>query len=158
MIDHLSPLGYWRPIKGTSGRLGRSVMAQVLIALHHLNRSSRSERGRINLNISQGSTHNDTWKLIDLLVNVANRYIWLSPVGQRCVGATTPFDGCIGFLDGTDIPLKERPRHTWERRKDIYGFNLTAIDDWKSGLYMRTWVTLHHLRIIQPTNTVVSMS
>jgi ethanolamine ammonia-lyase small subunit len=30
------------------------------------------------------------------------------PFGQRCVDATTPFDGCVGFLD---TPLKERLKH-----------------------------------------------
>jgi hypothetical protein len=55
-------------------------MAQVLIALHHLSENSGLERDRIHLNVSQGPTHDYTWKLIDLLVSVANRYIKLPPL------------------------------------------------------------------------------
>jgi hypothetical protein len=73
MIDHLSLRDTGVLLKALGVDLSRTVMAQVLIALHLVG-SSGSERDRINLNIYQGSTRNDTWKLIDLLVSVANRY------------------------------------------------------------------------------------
>jgi len=52
MIDHLSPAGYWNPIKGTRGRPGQTSMARIMVALHQLGGSSGLERDRIYLNIS----------------------------------------------------------------------------------------------------------
>jgi hypothetical protein len=87
----------------------------MIVAFHLLSRSSGLERDRIYLNISQGSTRNYTWKLIDLLVSIANRHIQLTPLDQRCVGATAPFKDCTGFRDGTEISLREIPKYNWEQ-------------------------------------------
>jgi len=145
-VIHDRPSGYWRPIEDTKGRPGRTIMAQVLIALHRLGGSSRLKRDRIHLNISQGSTRDCTWKLINLLVSVANRYIQLPTLGQRCVGATTSFNGSSDFLMG-QIYHSKKDRNTTrggtiaERAyiDSIWQLSVTG----KSGLYMRTWVTLH---------------
>ena len=48
------------------------------------------------------------------------------------------FSGCVGFLDGSEIPLQSKPKYdheTYFLRKKIYGFNLQAISDW-SGRFI----------------------
>jgi len=100
------------------------------------------------------SLPNDTWKLIDLLASMANRCApW--PAMCRC---HSPFDGChISRWDGYTAQREtETQLQRYYCRKGIYGFSPTTIGDWKSSLYMHTWVT-YQLRMVQPTTTAASI-
>ena len=67
---------------------------------------------------------------IRLLVHLARRYIsWPSPQQRRQLPAPLmprqeTFSGCVGFLDGSGIPLQSKPKYdheTYFLRKKIYG-------------------------------------
>ena len=90
---------------------------QVATALYILGSSGGSaDRARILLDIGHGTIWEYTWRFIKLLVHLARRFIsWPSP--QQCRQLPVPlkpgkeiFSGCVGFLDGSEIPLQSKPK------------------------------------------------
>jgi hypothetical protein len=117
MIDQLSPPGYWRPIKGTKGRPGRTVMAQVLIALHHLGGSSGLDRDRIYFNISQAMRHSFGSVCCSISIALLPRPLGGGHLSRSSNSASltitgSPFDtGLIFFSSGRTNRYLFRRRH-----------------------------------------------
>ena len=94
------------------------------------------EKCRMLLNIGYGSIWTYTWHTIDLLARISSDHIqWPEPGSSASKTAATThpiFRRCIGFLDGSNIVLRDRPKidpEAYFSRKKNYGFNLQAICD-----------------------------
>ena len=95
------------------------------------------ERVRSKLNISYGSVYDYVDRTVELLQGLATEYIaWPSAESrrrQREEKGGTIFEDCVGYLDGSEIPLKMKPEkdsETFFSRKKIYDLNLQAICDY----------------------------
>lgn len=96
---------------------------------------STGERARIKLNIGYGTVSLYIWRTVDLLASMAGEYVqWpLEEVRrqQRIARIDKVFGNCVGYLDGSEIALRDKPKNDHEAyfsRKKIYGFNLQVID------------------------------
>jgi hypothetical protein len=70
------------------------------------------ERDRIQLNVSRGSVPQYTSRVIKLLASLLATYVkWPKP-GERAGRGV--FKDCIGFIDGSEIPLRWKPMKDWE--------------------------------------------
>ena len=104
------------------------------------------EKSRMLLNVGYGSIWAYTWRTIDLLARISGDHIqWPEPGSASRTAATHPiFRRCIGFLDGSNIVLRDRPKidpEAYFSRKKNYGFNLQAICDWDRRFI---WVSMGH--------------
>ena len=69
-----------------------------------------------------------------------------TPTAQdQATGRKEIFSGCIGFLDGSGIPLQSKPKcnnETYFSSKKIYGFDLQNISNWNGWfIYAATGYT-----------------
>jgi len=118
----------------TQGFPPRPVYQQIATALHVLGSDGSSiERHRIHLDLGHGSVMKYTQRTIDLLATMVPDVVrW--PTSQqrretrlRRKAAGELFYACVGFVDGSEIPLRDKPEVDWESyfsRKKNYGFNL----------------------------------
>ena len=126
---------YWCQNLGPGGP-PRPVYQQVAVALYILGAGpgSTAERARIKLNIGYGTVLLYVSRTVNLLASMASEYIqWPSEEvrrQQRIVRTEEVFGDCIGYIDGLEIALKDRPKNDHEAylsRKKVYGFNLQVI-------------------------------
>jgi hypothetical protein len=100
---------------GASGIPGRPVSQQVAVALYILGSPGTTlERARTKLNIGKGTLNTHLWRTVNFLASLASDYIrWPSSEERRQQRAErlgeTAFYNCVGYLDGSEIPLRERP-------------------------------------------------
>ena len=106
---------------------------QVAVALYILGSGpgSTGERARIKLNIGYGTVSLYLWRTVNLLASMASEYVqWPSEEvrrQQRITRVDNIFGNCIGYLDGSEIALRDKPKNDHEAyfsRKKVYGFNL----------------------------------
>jgi DDE superfamily endonuclease len=128
---------YWgqRSAGPLGGNTGRPVFQQVAVALYVLGSAGGSlERTRMTLNIGKGTIQSYLWRTVNLLATMSCEYV-LWPTAelrrqQRVQNHDDVFGNCVGYLDGSEIPLRDRPLKDPEAyfsRKKVYGFNLQAI-------------------------------
>ena len=132
---------YWcqQSIGPLGGSTGRPVFQQVAVALYVLGSAGNSlERARMTLNIGKGTIQSYLWRTLSLLASMSREYVrWPNAElrrQQRAQKADDIFGNCVGYLDGSEIPLRDRPMKDPEAyfsRKKVYGFNLQAICDQK---------------------------
>jgi len=105
-------------------------------------RGSPGERTQLALNIGKGAVLAYTWRTINLLARLVPTYIrWPHSVEHPVQSGHRVFSRCIGFLDGTNIVLRNEPTidpEAYFSRKKNYGFNLQA---WE-GRFI--WVSMKH--------------
>jgi DDE superfamily endonuclease len=128
---------YWhqRSVGTVGGGTGRPVFQQVAAALYVLGSAGTSlERTRMTLNIGKGTIQSYLWRTVNLLAVLSREYIRWPAADlrrqQRAQQANDVFGNCVGYLDGSEIPLRDRPLKDPEAyfsRKKVYGFNLQAI-------------------------------
>jgi len=122
---------------------GRPILIQVAVALYILGSANTSfERVCMKLNIGKGTSQVYLWRTIDLLFTLLPEFIqWPSTElrRQQRLHNDDLFTDCIGYLDGSEIPLRDRPSQDPEAyfsRKKIYGFNLQAVcNDYGQFIY-----------------------
>ena len=92
---------------------------------------STAERIRIKLNIGYGTVLLYVSRSVNLLASIASKYIQRPSKEARHQQRVARVDGvpgnCIGYIDGSEIALKDKPKHDHEAyfsRKKVYGFNL----------------------------------
>ena len=99
------------------------------------------------LNIGYGSIWTYAWRTIHLLARISSDHIQRPEPGtlaSRTAAIHPIFRRCIGFLDGSNIVLRDRPKvdpEAYFSRKKNYGFNLQAICDWDQRFI---WVSMGH--------------
>jgi DDE superfamily endonuclease len=128
---------YWcqNSSSAAGGSPGRPVFQQVAVALYVLGSAGATlERIRMKLNIGKGTIQAYLWRTVNLLASLSNEYVrWPSDElrrQQRAQRLDEVFGNCVGHLDGSEIPLRDRPLKDPEAyfsRKKTYGFNLQAI-------------------------------
>lgn len=133
---------YWcqRSVGPAGGSTGRPVSHQVAAALYVLGSADTSlERTRIALNIGKGTIQSYLWRTVNLLASMSREYVrWPTAELRRQQQAQQPddvFGNCVGYLDGLEIPLRDRPLkdpETYLSKEKTYGFNLQVICNQKS--------------------------
>jgi len=125
--------GYWNHQALESGRSPKPIYYQIAVALYMLGGGGGTgERSWIALNIGYGTLRAYTWWTIKLLHTLLSEYIrWpLQSVSRPIESGHSIFCYCIGFLDGSNIVLRDKPMvdpeayFSWKKN---YGFNLQAI-------------------------------
>ena len=98
---------------------------------------STAERARVHLNIGHGTVSLYVWRTINLLASMAREFIRWPPEEvrrrQHISQVDEVFCNCVGYLDGSEIVLRDRPKNDHEAyfsRKKIYGFNLQVINSY----------------------------
>ena len=95
--------------------------------------SGTAENSRSTLNIGYGTTWKYTWLTINLLASLIAEYVrWPAQLARRADNHRF-FRRCIGFLDGSNVVLRDKPMDDPEAyfsTKKPYGFNIQAICDW----------------------------
>ncbi|KAF3930295.1 hypothetical protein ABW20_dc0109962 [Dactylellina cionopaga] len=97
-------------------------------------------RTATSLGIGDGTVQLYCRRVIIALLSLTSKYIaWpqgrqLDEVQRQIADGTDgDFERCVGFLDGSVIPLRNKPREEAEAyfsRKKIYGLNVQAVCDW----------------------------
>ena len=150
LVELLTQAGgakYWhQPEAGDAapGRPSRPIYYQVAVGLYVLGGGTTMSKSRVTMNVSQGSTWKYAWRTITLLARLLGEYVRWPAKGTTRYGDHDVFRRCIGFLDGSNIILRDRPLNDPEAyfsRKKNYGFNLQAICDW-NGKFI--WVYMGH--------------
>lgn len=124
---------YWCQNNDAGGRQGRPPHEQIAVALYTLGSpASNLERIRMKLNIGKGTVHTYVWRTINLLASLKSEFIqWPSSQARHQQQVDDEvFKDCVGYIDGTEIPLQYSPikdREAYFSRKKIYGFNLQAV-------------------------------
>lgn len=129
---------------------GRSMAKQVALALSVLGGQEETlEKVRATFGIAKGSVYNYLWRFITVVCRLVTRLIQFPTkekqrIKQQECDANDLFIGCIGYIDGSDIVLNEKPQRDWDMyygRKSVYGFNLQAVCD---DDYIITYAQLRH--------------
>ncbi|KAF8459268.1 hypothetical protein BDZ91DRAFT_665626, partial [Kalaharituber pfeilii] len=116
LVDLLQNAGgedYWKVSRAGGGPTARPVYQQVAVALYMLGGYGGGvERERIALNIGKGTAVAYLWRTIAVLIKILPEYLrWPIPEQrEQWRPPTTIFRRCIGFLDGSIIILKDKPR------------------------------------------------
>ena len=128
---------YWHQnsVGAAGGNPGRPVFQQIAVALYVLGSAGGTlERIRMKLNIGKGTIQAYLWRTVSLLAALTREYVrWPAAELRRQQQAQRldeVFVNCVGYLDGSEIRLRDRPMKDPEAyfsRKKIYGFNLQAI-------------------------------
>ncbi len=110
-----------------SRKEARPIYQQIAVALYSLGGRESGERTRVHMNIGHGTVWLYTDRLVTVLMQLCSRYIrW--PRGS--VQSTHQiFKDYVGFLDGSEIQLRFKPRDNHEQyfsRKKNYSLNLTV--------------------------------
>jgi hypothetical protein len=123
------------------GRPARPARQQIAVALYEFGSDGNDrERDRVALNISSGSTYDYTNRVVDLLLELAPAYIRWPPHAERISKSHNQhpiFRTAVGFLDGSELPLRFRPKNyseTYFSRHKQYGFQLQAVCDWEERI------------------------
>lgn len=121
----------------SGGGVSRSIKKQVAVALYILGGQEETlEKTRGTFGIGKGSAYNYLWRTINVICRLVTLFIrWPTREEQRVhydkrLLENEIFAGCLGYIDGSDIVLNERPQSDWELyygRKCVYGFNLQAV-------------------------------
>ena len=114
----------------------RSIYQQIAAALHVLSdKGSSTERHRIHMDLGRGSVMNFVNRTITVLDSLFSSVVkWPIAEERRAArlkrkGNGELFYQTVGFLDGSEIVLREKPQNNHEyyfSRKKNYGFNLTV--------------------------------
>lgn len=124
---------YWCQNDGTGGRQGRPPHEQIAVALYTLGSPAGNlERICMKLNIGKGTVYTYVWRTINLLASLKGEFIqWpSSEVRHQQQADDGVFKDCVGYIDGSEIPLQYSPikdSGAYFSRKKIYGFNLQAV-------------------------------
>jgi DDE superfamily endonuclease len=137
LLERKGGVDYWCQNATGDGNSssGRPVFQQVAVALYVLGSAGATlERVRMKLNIGKGTIQAYLWRTVNLLATLSHEYVrWPTAElrrQQRAQQLDDVFGNCIGHLDGSEIPLRDRPLKDPEAyfsRKKTYGFNLQAI-------------------------------
>ena len=136
--------GYWG-LQSKVGRPPKPIYQQIAVALFVLGGGQTIAKSRITLNIGHGTVWKYAWRVIKLLStsSLIDQHIRWPAKDMRGVGHPI-FRRCVGFLDGSNIILREKPLvdpEAYFTRKKNYGFNLQAICDWQ-GQFI--WTSMGH--------------
>ena len=137
---------YWKQSPpGQPRKPARPIYQQIAAGLYMLGGGGRTVADcRVNMNIGHGTIWIYAWRTIELLARLLGEYVqWPGP-GQARHDRHKIFRRCIGFLDGSIIILRTKPKldpEAYFSRKKNYGFNLQAIVDWK-GRFI--WASMGH--------------
>jgi hypothetical protein len=99
-----------------------------------------------NLNVGQGTVVKVTRRVLKAILSLGRRYVSWPDAAQRAqiseVMADKGFPGCVGFIDGTTIPLFQRPGFDGEvfyDRKRQYSINAQIVCD--CNKYITSFIT-----------------
>ncbi|KAF9367170.1 hypothetical protein BGX21_007714, partial [Mortierella sp. AD011] len=120
--------------KNNSNREQEKVAAQLAVTLDRLGHNGNgmaSTRLSLFWDRSEGSCFKYTDRVLQALLSLEDRYLMWPTVEEREAHslemAKKGFIGCVGFVDGTTIPLEVRPGFEgdfyFDRHGD-YSFNL----------------------------------
>lgn len=116
---------YWCQNDGTGGRQGRPPHEQIAVALYTLGSPAGNlERICMKLNIGKGTVYTYVWRTINLLASLKGEFIqWpSSEVRHQQQADDGVFKDCVGYIDGSEIPLQYSPikdREAYFSRKKI---------------------------------------
>jgi hypothetical protein len=134
-------LDHWHQNSGgdRGGGPGRPAFQQIAVALYVLGSAGGTfERIRMKLNIGKGTIQTYLIRTMNLLASLSHEYVcWPAAelrhrLQQQAQRHDEVFANCVGYLDGSEIRLRDRPMKDPEAyfsRKKIYGFNLQGICD-----------------------------
>jgi hypothetical protein len=116
------------------------IEIQLATALYFLGSAGASVvRGAAQLGIGEGTTRLYCDRSISALVRLLPKFVtWPRPATEEFrrmrsrVEEMSGFPGCIGFLDGTDLVLRNAPSYhgeTYFNRKKQYALNIQGICD-----------------------------
>ena len=120
---------YWCQANADIPRIGQPAMPiyqQIAIALYVLGGGMTEEKCQMLFNVGYRSIWGYTWRTIDLLTRISSDHIQWPERGRTTPIPHPIFQRCIGFLDGSSIVLRDRPKIDTEAyfsRKKNYGFN-----------------------------------
>ena len=148
LVELLSNAGgpeYWKQTPGQPRKPARPIDQQIAAGLYMLGGGGRTVADcRVNMNIAHSTIWIYAWRTIELLARLLGEYVqWQEPEQAR-YDRHKIFRCCIGFLDGSIIILRTKPKlnpEAYFSRKKNYGFNLQAICDWK-GRFI--WASMGH--------------
>ena len=122
---------YWCQSLGPSAPPRPVQQVAVALYLQGAGPGSTAERIRIKLNIGHGTISLYVSRTVNLLASMAFQYIqWPSKEvrqQQRAARIDEVFGNYIGYINGSEIALRDKPKHDHEAylsRKKLYGFNL----------------------------------
>ena len=127
--------GYWGKNHNSTGC---PIYQQIAVGLYVLGGGGTAEEPQIPFNIGHGTVSKYAWRTIELLASLLAQYVRWPAKSEGTVGATGRagrhhiFRCCVGFLDGLNIVLRDKPIDDPEAyfSRGTYGFNLQAICDW----------------------------
>ena len=160
LVEMLTQAGggdYWSRGSDTRGRPARPIYQQIAVGLYVLGGGGgTAEKTHIALDIGHGTVWRYAWHTIKLLARLVPEYIrWPQyPIES----GHNVFKHCIGFLDGLNIVLRDRPivdSEAYFSRNKNYGFNLQAICDWE-GRFI--WVFMGHTASMHDSTAFKSTS
>jgi hypothetical protein len=126
--------------RSNSNHSQHPVWLQLVVTLERLgNHGNGISVGRSarQWGISEGSVEMFSTRVIGAINALAPQYIQWPGAAERHrisqrMGESSGFDGCVGFLDGTDIVLQRRPSidgETYFNRKKRYALNAQLVCD-----------------------------
>lgn len=125
---------------------GRSMAKQVALALSVLGGQEETlEKVRATFGIAKGSVYNYLWRFITVVCRLVTRLIQFPTkekqrIKQQECDANDLFIGCIGYIDGSDIVLNEKPQRDWDM---YYGRIGNQSMDLISKRYVMTIISSH---------------
>ena len=141
LVDQLK--SHWETEDNRSGRgrASRPVYQQLAVGLYVLGGEGGGvERHRVQLNIGHGTVISYLWRCIYALQHlIPTTIVWPDLAARQSWNqrlredSKEIFHDCIGFLGGTGIILRDRPRVDYQEYfspKSYYGFNLQAVCGW----------------------------
>ena len=145
-LTEISGEEYWDHRDNPAHGYCRPPYQQIAVALYMLGaEGATTATSQVQLGIGHGTIWIYTWRTIELLSRLLPSHaMWPSPVERYSQHPV--FQGCIGFLDGSNIKLRYKLKNDLQSyhnsHKDIYRYNLQAICDW-SGRFI--WVAPTYL-------------
>ena len=148
LLTNAGGADYWKQVPRARGEgaenVSEPIYQQIAAGLHVLGRG-----GQTTMNIGHGTMWKYAWRTITLLARLVGEYVRWPARGARRYGNHDVFRRCIGFLDGSDIVLQDKPMidpEAYLSRRKNYGFNLQAICDWNGKfiwVYMGQTANVH---------------
>lgn len=161
----------WNPIFHNNSSCPQApVQWQLLVALSNFglygNGGSYAMKAK-TFSLSEGSVENYTRRCIHAILELEGEFVKWPNAEERAankehIGRSSWFKDCIGFIDGTLVPLAYAPskhKEDYYTRKSIYALNsLIICDDRRMIMYAHHgWCgSAHDQRVLKSTTNITS--